>query len=320
MPSDAAVQQAADALRQGRLVVFPTETVYGLGADALDPEAVRGIFAAKRRPADNPLIVHVATTEDAQGLASRWPEAAAKLAKAFWPGPLTLVLPKAPHVPDITTGGLDSVAVRVPAHPVAQSLLAAAGLPVAAPSANLSGRPSPTRIGDARADLGQSVAAYLDGGPTDVGLESTVVDVRATPAILRPGGVARHAIEAAIGPLATGDAARSPGTRYRHYAPRTPLHLAKPEALAARLETLRSAGRVAVIAGREHAPLPASGVHVVVPGTRSDVGAWAHHIFALLRDLDAGGYDAILVEEPEATGIGEAVLDRLRRAADTSTP
>lgn len=312
------LQEAAAALRAGRLVVFPTETVYGLGAHALDPDAVRRIFAAKGRPADNPLIVHVADADAARRLAAAWPEAADRLAKAFWPGPLTLVLPKAPDVPSITTGGLDSVAVRVPGHPVAQDLLRAADVPVAAPSANRSGRPSPTRVEDARADLGDAVAVYVDGGPTDIGLESTVVDVRSAPAILRIGGVPRQAIEDVVGPLAApGDGPTpSPGTRYRHYAPRTPLHVVTPEALAGRLEALRRDGPVAVVANQENAPPEADDVHVVVPGRRSDGEAWARRLFALLRDLDTGAFRAILVEAPDPQGIGEAVLDRLRRAAE----
>jgi len=309
------VERAARALREGRLVVFPTETVYGLGADALDPQAVARIFAAKGRPADNPLIVHVADTAAARRLAASWPEAAERLAEAFWPGPLTLVVPKGAHVPDITTGGLDSVALRVPAHPVAHALLAAAGVPVAAPSANVSGRPSPTRVEDARADLGDAVAVYVDGGPTDVGLESTVVDVRGPPRILRPGGVPREAVEAVVGPLASSrheDTARSPGTRYRHYAPRARVELVAPGVLVERLETLRAEGhRVAVVASAENAP---QGPDVHVPGPRADASAWARRLFALLRDLEAGR-DVILVEEPPGEGLGEAVLDRLRRAA-----
>lgn len=311
------VQRAADALRQGRLVVFPTETVYGLGAHALDAEAVRRIFAAKGRPADNPLIIHVTDAAAAKRLTRHWPEAADRLAEAFWPGPLTLVLPKAEHVPDVTTGGLDSVAVRVPAHPLARRLLEAAGVPVAAPSANRSGRPSPTRVQDARADLGDQVAVYLDGGPTQVGLESTVVDLRGErPAILRPGGVARAAIEAVVGPLGAGDPARSPGTRYRHYAPRTPVRMVAPEGLAAAVEDALHQGPVAVIASDENAPPPGEGLHVEVIGRRDDVDAWAHGLFALLRDLDDGTYGAILVETPSDHGVGEALLDRLRRAAD----
>lgn len=317
---DGDLRRAADALRRGLLVVFPTETVYGLGANALDEHAVRSLFSAKGRPADNPLIVHVPSVDAARRLTSRWPDAATLLAQAFWPGPLTMVLPKAPHVPDVTTGGLDSVALRVPAHPLARSLLEEAGVPLAAPSANASGRPSPTRVEDARADLGDRVEVYLDGGPTFVGLESSVVDLRGEPAILRPGGVPRDAIEAVVGPLAAPtDPARSPGTRYRHYAPRTPLWLAAPDELADRLAALRRGGRVAVVASEEHAPAVEAGVDVVVPGGRDDAAAWAHRIFALLRDLDAGGYAAILVEEPAAGGIGEAVLDRLRRAAQASS-
>lgn len=313
-PTPEEIEQAAAALAEGRLVVFPTETVYGLGAHALDPDAVARIFAAKGRPADNPLIVHVADADAAQELVAHWPDAARNLAERFWPGPLTMVLPKSGRVPDITTGGLDSVAVRVPGHPVAQALLAAAGLPVAAPSANRSGRPSPTRVGDARADLSGRVAVYLDGGPTEVGVESTVVDLRGKPAILRPGGVARADLEAAVGPLAAASAPeRSPGTRYRHYAPRAAVHLAAPDTLADRLRLLRDQGlRVAALASTENAP---PGPDIVVVGDRRDAAAWARRLFALLRDLDAKGFDAVVVEELPEGGLGEAVMDRLRRAA-----
>lgn len=311
----AGIRLAADALRRGELVVFPTETVYGLGADALRPEAVARIFAAKGRPADNPLIVHVEDARAARRLARAWPDAAARLADAFWPGPLTLVLPRDASVPDITTGGLDSVALRVPAHPAARALLAEARVPVAAPSANRSGRPSPTRVADAQADLGDAVAVYVDGGPTRVGLESAVVSLLDdVPTLLRPGGVPVERLREVVGEVRVATRhegpALSPGTKYRHYAPRAKVVLAAPDALA-----MPRAGRVAIIASSESG---LSGPHVRVPGSRRDAEAWARQLFALLRDLDAEGYDVIVVEAIPEDGLGHAVMNRLRKAAEES--
>jgi len=311
-PRPEEIRHAADALRRGELVVFPTETVYGVGADALRPDAVARIFAAKGRPADNPLIVHVADEAGARRLTSSWTAQARELAARFWPGPLTLVVPRAPGVPDITTGGLDSVAVRVPSHPVAQALLAEARVPVAAPSANRSGRPSPTRVQDARADLGDAVAVYLDGGPTQVGLESTVVSLLgARPVILRQGAIPREA----LGDIILGGAdpvARSPGVKYRHYAPRARVVLSNPEGLRA---AAPPGLRVAWIASAESG---LTGPDVRVPGSRRDPEAWARALFALLRDLDREGYQAIVVEAIPEEGVGAAVMDRLRKAAEAS--
>jgi L-threonylcarbamoyladenylate synthase len=273
-----AVARAADALRRGRLVVFPTETVYGVGAHALDSAAVAKVFAAKGRPPDNPLIVHVADAVSARALVRTWPEPAQRLADAFWPGPLTLVLPRAASVPDVTTGGLDSVAVRVPDHALAQALLRAAKVPVAAPSANRSGRPSPTRIEDARADLGDAVDVYLDGGPCRIGVESTVIALLdGPPRLLRPGGLARGTIERILGPLAEPEAGKrvpSPGARHPHYAPRARVRLVDPASVAEARRQWRSTGaRVAVVASRE-AQTP--GPDVFVLGGRDEPEAWAH--------------------------------------------
>jgi L-threonylcarbamoyladenylate synthase len=323
-PDPHGIAAAAQALREGLLVVFPTETVYGLGANALDARAVRRVFEAKGRPADNPLIVHCPDVAAARGLAASWPDSAEALAKAFWPGPLTLVLPRAAGVPDEVTAGLDSVALRVPAHPVAQALLRAAGVPVAAPSANRSGRPSPTRCADARADLGEAVEVYLDGGPTAVGLESTVVSLLGKrPALLRLGGVPREAIESHVGPLedpSAGGPVRSPGMKYRHYAPRATVLLGPPGLLEAMAADQRAAGvRTAVLCSTETA---LAGPDVRVVGGRGDGAAWAHAIFSLMRDLDAAGYGCVVVEEIPEHGLGAAVMERLRKAAagDASAP
>ncbi|QIA26220.1 threonylcarbamoyl-AMP synthase [Thermaerobacter sp. PB12/4term] len=259
---EAAVQRAGAILRQGGLVAFPTETVYGLGADALNPRAVARIFAAKGRPADNPLIVHVTGPEQAgSALVASWPEVGRRLAERFWPGPLTLVLPAGPAVPAAVRAGLPTVAVRCPAHPVARALIAAAGTPVAAPSANRSGRPSPTRAEDVWADLGPHLDMLLDAGPVPVGVESTVLDVTAwPPRLLRPGGVPAEDLEAVLGvPLAAppvvagGEAAPAPGMKYRHYAPEAPLVLA-PDAGAGAVfvrRWLAEGQRVALVGCRE---------------------------------------------------------------------
>lgn len=317
-PRPEEIRAAALALRRGELVVFPTETVYGLGAHALDPAAVARVFAAKGRPADNPLIVHVADAEAARALARAWPPGAEALARAFWPGPLTLVLPRDPRVPDVTTGGLDTVAVRVPDHPVAQALLREAALPVAAPSANRSGRPSPTRVADARADLGDAVAVYLDGGPTRVGLESTVVGLSGgRPRLLRLGGVPVEALEAVVGPVeraahAETGPALAPGMKYRHYAPRARVHLVEGGRRALEDAARGLGGKVAVVAAREDAP---EGPHVRVPGGLREPEAWARALFALLRDLDAEGYEHVVVQAIPEDGLGAAVMERLRKAA-----
>lgn len=260
------IQRAAAVLRRGGLVAFPTETVYGLGADAFNAEAVRRIFAAKGRPADNPLIVHVASPADiTPDLVTEWPRAAAALARAFWPGPLTLVVPAGPRVPAVVTAGLPTVGVRCPAHEVARALIEAAGRPVAAPSANRSGRPSATRAEDVWEDLAGRIDVLLDAGPAPVGVESTVVDVSGPrPRLLRPGGVPPEDLEAVLGQpveraaeLAPGEPPPSPGMKYRHYAPRAPLELLAPgrdgwEAAAAALrQALAVGGPVAVIGCRE---------------------------------------------------------------------
>lgn len=320
-PDPATVARAAAVLKRGGLVAFPTETVYGLGAHALDPRAVARIFAAKGRPAYNPLIVHLPDAADAPRLAAEWSEAAERLAAAFWPGPLTLVVPRAPEVPDAVTAGLASVALRVPAHPVAHALLRAAGLPVAAPSANRSTGVSPTTAAHVERSLGDRVEVILDGGPTPVGIESTVVSLTGGgPTILRPGSLSADALRAVVGEVAVaaagaeGRAARpSPGMLDRHYAPRAEVVLAPGgEALAdAALGAVRGGARVAV--------LPLGGA-VEVPGAEvvpmpADASAYAALLYATLHRLDDQGCDRIVVEEPPEAPEWEGVRDRLRRAA-----
>lgn len=310
--SGGAIAEAAEVLRSGGLVAFPTETVYGLGAAALDADAVARIFAAKGRPSWNPLIVHVASLDHARALASDWTATADTLARRFWPGPLTIVVERVAGVPDAVTAGLSTIALRIPAHPVAQSLLRAAAIPVAAPSANRSTRVSPTRAEHVVAMLGEAVDIVLDGGACRVGIESTVVDARSSTAtILRPGGISRRAIEAIVSVADVADAAtdgqarHSPGQMQRHYAPDAEVRFFRgtPPAGA------EGEARTAVIAygaasgGADTFDLPA------------DPDGYATRIYDLLHDIDARGYTVVWIEEPPDEPAWEAVRDRLRRAS-----
>jgi L-threonylcarbamoyladenylate synthase len=331
LPADAAgIHEAAALLRSGGLVAFPTETVYGLGAHALDARAVRGIFEAKGRPADDPLIVHLAEPADVDAVATP-PDVALRLAERLWPGPLTLVLPRRPAVPPEVTAGLASVAVRVPAHPVAQALLRAARLPVAAPSANQFGRPSPTRARHVLDDLDGRIDAVLDGGPTRLGLESTIVDLTSDPPrLLRPGGLAAEEIEAVLGmpllqsaPLTAGPQI-APGLLATHYAPRTPLTLIRgaPAAARARLvaeieSALAHGQRVGVVALDDDLGDLPRGARAHVVGAWSRPAESATRLFAVLRALDAEGLDQLFAREvaDASRGLGPALADRLRRAA-----
>ena len=314
-PDLAAIARAAELLRQGRLVAFPTETVYGLGANALDARAVAGIFEAKGRPAFNPLIVHVADATAARTLVSAWPASADTLAERFWPGPLTLVLPKADRIPQIVTGGLDDVAVRVPAHPVALALLRESGLPIAAPSANRSTEISPTTAEHVMKALGDRVALVLDGGPTTVGIESTVVDLAGNqPRLLRPGMVTVREIEAAIGPLdqrplPLDSAPRAPGQLARHYAPRARLVVCDRDEGSRLLESSDARPTGAIVVTASH--WTADHVEVMPP----DPGGYAVRLYAALHALDDAGCRLIVAEAlPDAPG-WMALQDRLRRAA-----
>jgi L-threonylcarbamoyladenylate synthase len=300
----AEVTAAAAALRAGGLVLMPTETVYGLAADAANARAVAAVYEAKGRPSFNPLIAHVADVAMARRIA-RFDERAERLAARFWPGPLTLVLPMtdAEAVSDLARAGLDTVAVRAPAHPLAEALIEAFGGPVVAPSANRSGRPSPTTFADAQEETGEAAAAGLDGGPCPVGLESTVVSLLGEARLLRPGAVTRGEIEAEIGPLleAEADARRSPGRLARHYAPETPVRL---EAEAPR------PGEAWLAFG----PAP-GGERVWNLSPAGDLREAAANLFAHLRAADRAGASAIAVAPIPDEGLGEAINDRLRRAA-----
>jgi L-threonylcarbamoyladenylate synthase len=305
----AAISRAAGKLRVGRLVAFPTETVYGLGGDATSDAAVAAIFAAKGRPRFNPLIIHVPRLQEAEALAL-FDERARDLAQSFWPGPLTLVLRRRDGcgVSRLASAGLDTVAIRVPAHPVAQALLRETGRPLAAPSANRSGRVSPTEAAHVASELGDQVALILDGGRCEVGVESTVLDLSGkTPTLLRPGGVTLEALEAALGPVLQAaddpDAPRSPGQLASHYAPRLPLRM---DAIAARSDE-------ALLAFGPREPTGAAAALNLSPC--GDLIEAAANLFAMLRRLDRPEFSGIAVVPIPEEGLGRAINDRLRRAA-----
>ncbi len=283
-------------IRAGELVAFPTETVYGLGANALDVAAIDKIYAAKGRPPSSPLIVHVSSIEMARGLVREWPERAEKLARKFWPGPLTLVLPKQPHVPDRLTAGLDTVGVRMPANPIALALIREAGVPIAAPSANRFTELSPTTAQHVRDGLGDRVAMVLDGGRTTVGIESTVLSLAGSCAVmLRPGMITRQEIEAVMGPVllvgsAPTEAHASPGIHPRHYSPKTPLILVEP-------------GKYRPPAAESACRMPAN------------PHEYAAVLYERLHEADAQGWDWIAIEQPPAGEEWSAIRDRLERAA-----
>ncbi|HEX9707376.1 MAG TPA: L-threonylcarbamoyladenylate synthase [Steroidobacteraceae bacterium] len=321
LPEPARIEEAVALLNAGELVAFPTETVYGLGADAANPAAVARIFAAKGRPRSHPLIVHVSNFDAAREWAGSVPDAAARLAEAFWPGPLTIVLPRSGRVPDAVTGGQSSVALRAPAHPVARALLAAFGRGIAAPSANRYGRISPTRAADVREELGDRVALVLDGGDCAVGLESTIVACLAgRVTLLRPGAVSRSQIADVVGIVSDPDetAPRAPGRQRSHYAPGTPLAIVDAAGLQrAVTEALAAGERLAVLA--RSAPMSASDQ---LAWRRMPAGpaAYARVLYAALRELDTAGAGRILVEAVPAEEAWAAVADRLARAAARGGP
>ncbi|MHB8308118.1 MAG: L-threonylcarbamoyladenylate synthase [Candidatus Desulforudaceae bacterium] len=324
-PDPQVMARAGSVIRGGGLVAFPTETVYGLGADALNTQAVRSIFAAKGRPQDNPLIVHVGAISDLDGVIGELTPMAEKLIPHFWPGPLTLVLPKDPAIPAEVTAGLDTVGVRMPAHPVALALLKAAGVSIAAPSANASGRPSPTSAAHVLADLDGRIEVIIDAGPCPLGLESTVLDVTgAYPVILRPGGVTAEDIEAVLGVEVQvagehNEVPRAPGMKYRHYAPRAELLLVTGTLGAVRQRIIELAQenqeRRVVVLSRVDSAGDYPNLKVVPCGRRNDPDDVAAGLYAALRQCDGMGADLILAEGIEARGLGQAVMNRLRKAA-----
>ncbi len=323
--------KAGQIIRQGGLVAFPTETVYGLGANGLDETASAKIYAAKGRPSDNPLIVHIARFSDLERIAEQIPDSARKLADAFWPGPLTMIFRKSPEVPYGTTGGLDTVAVRMPDHPIALALIEAGGGYIAAPSANTSGRPSPTRAAHVAEDLQGKIDMILDGGDVGIGLESTIVDLtEEKPVILRPGYINQKMLEDVIGPVEmdrglTADDPnvhpKAPGMKYRHYAPKASLTIVEGPAgavmdkirLLARQEEERG-GRVGIIATDETAASYPVGI-VKSVGTRTDELSISSHLYGILREFDQLQVTRIYSEAFETPMLGQAIMNRLMKAA-----
>jgi L-threonylcarbamoyladenylate synthase len=326
------IAQAARLLRAGRLVAFPTETVYGLGANALDAEAVARIYAVKGRPETSPLIVHVASIEMAQSLVADWPEIADRLARRFWPGPLTLVLEKQRRkpqekekekekaqslIPDIVTAGLSTVGLRMPAHPIALALIRAADIPLAAPSANRFTELSPTTADHVRSSLGNDIDYILDGGPCSVGIESTVLSLTGAqsgskPMLLRPGGISRQALEAIVGPVASAHEVQAgahpaPGMHPRHYSPRTPLYLVSNGKLP-------DQGKGIYLQHRH----PPSDAHVTIHQMPQTPAEYAAALYEVLHQVDAGNYEWIAVDLPPSTPEWEAIRDRLKHAATRS--
>ena len=322
------IQTAADLLRIGGLVGIPTETVYGLGANGLDPAAVGRIFQAKGRPQDNPLILHIPGADWLERYCRDIPAAAYELARRFWPGPLTMVLRRRDNVPDQVTAGLDTVGMRCPAHPLCRAVIQAADVPVAAPSGNTSGRPSPTTAAHMLEDMDGRIDAILDGGPCSGGVESTIVDLTCTPPrLLRPGGITLEQLRAALGEVAVdpavtrlmgaGERPRAPGMKYRHYAPKAPVTVVtgEPERSAAYIAAHAGPGD-GVICFEEFLPMYAGGARPVMSlGPAGDKGEQARRVFDALRAFDHTAVSAIWAQCPDSGGIGLAVTNRLNKAA-----
>lgn len=330
-PNEEGIRQAGGIIRAGGLVAFPTETVYGLGGDALNKESSRKIYEAKGRPSDNPLIVHICRFSDMEKIVERIPQAARDLAEAFWPGPLTMILPKSDAVPYETTGGLDTVAVRFPSHPAARAFIEAAGGYVAAPSANRSGRPSPTTAKYVAEDMDGRIDMIIDGGEVGIGLESTIVDLTGeVPMILRPGYITQEMLQNVLGEIAAdktmlgeadGTCPKAPGMKYRHYAPKGVLTIVEGnrDAVTQKINELAAqasaAGeKVGVIATREtvnayHADC------VKNIGPRADEAAIAHNLYAVLREFDDEELTVLFSEAFDTAGMGQAIMNRLLKAA-----
>lgn len=328
---DEELKEASAVIRSGGLVAFPTETVYGLGGDATNPEASRKIYAAKGRPSDNPLIVHIADFSQLRNIVAEVPQEAEKLAEAFWPGPLTMILRKNDVIPYETTGGLDTVAIRMPSHPVARAFLQDSGCMIAAPSANTSGRPSPTTAQHVWGDLHGKIEILLDGGPVGIGIESTIVDLsEERPMILRPGFITQEMLSAVLGDVGmdpglasenSKQPPKAPGMRYRHYAPKADLTLVEGtmEEVISKINTLtreaQAMGKsVGVLATEENKDCYVAD-HVIVIGQRQDEAEIARHLFDVLRQFDDLQVDLIYSESFVAAGVGQAIMNRLLKAA-----
>lgn len=328
---DPCVEEAGEVLKAGGLVAFPTETVYGLGADALNEEAARKTYEAKGRPSDNPLIVHIADYEALDFITADRPEQTKELADQFWPGPLTMIFQKSEQVPPGTTGGLETVAVRMPDHPAALALIRAGGGYVSGPSANTSGRPSPTSAGHVEEDLGGKIDIILDAGPVEIGVESTIVDMTVTPPmILRPGAITAEMLSEVLGEVTVDkaildensqEAPKAPGMKYRHYAPKAQLMIVEgePEESVKAIkqiayEQTRLGYRVGIIASSEYAGRYTTGL-VKAIGSRENENTVAKNLYRVLREFDDDGVDYIYSESFTSGGIGEAVMNRLMKAA-----
>lgn len=325
------IEKAGDILKKGGLVAFPTETVYGLGADALNEEAAQKIYAAKGRPSDNPLIVHIADMEALDRITKEVPEAAQKAAEAFWPGPLTMILKKSREVPKGTTGGLDTVAVRMPDHEITREIIRAGGGYIAAPSANTSGRPSPTEAGHVASDMEGRIDMIIDGGAVEIGVESTILDMTVMPPmILRPGAVTEEMLEELIGEVEVDKtlidpdskkAPKAPGMKYRHYAPKAELVVVdgRIEAVVDEINRLakekeEAGSKVGIIGTQETVGRYKAG-NIKCIGTRTDESTIASHLYGILREFDSDGAEFIYSEAFAAEGIGSAVMNRLLKAA-----
>jgi L-threonylcarbamoyladenylate synthase len=332
-PEAEKIRVAAEIIFSGGLVAFPTETVYGLGADALNAEAVLALFEAKRRPLDNPPIVHVADKAEVAPLVQSVPKKAKLLMEKFWPGPLTLIFKHSAKVPNVTTAGLDTVAVRMPKHPVALALIKTSRRPIAAPSANLAGKPSPTTAQHVYEDLNGRIDAILDGGATDIGVESTVVDLSVDPPmLLRPGGTPFEALKAVLPDLVLHpfvqaekelslEKTRSPGMRHKHYAPKSPVIvvegnlqdvIAKVKELA---QSYAAEGKKVGVLATDQTQSSYQAAVVKSLGTRSNIASVAQNLFRVLREVDAEGVDVIVAEGVPSEGLGLAVMNRLRKAS-----
>lgn len=322
------IDRAAQLLREGGLVGIPTETVYGLGANGLDPEAVSHIFLAKGRPQDNPLILHIPEAGWLERYCENIPEAAYRLAEQFWPGPMTMILPRKSLVPDVVTAELDTVGMRCPAHPLCRAIIERADVPVAAPSGNTSGRPSPTNAQDMLEDMDGKIDAIVDGGPCMVGVESTIIDLTSTPPrLLRPGGITLEQLRSVLGEvdvdpavtrlMGAGEKPRAPGMKYRHYAPKAPVTVVTGDPVRSAQYINDHAGEAdGIICFEEFVQLCQQGSRVVLDlGPSSDKQEQARHVFAALRRFDHTSVSSIWAQCPDASGIGLAIANRLNKAA-----
>lgn len=328
---DAALRRAGEVIRAGGLVAFPTETVYGLGGDALNRESSRKIYAAKGRPSDNPLIVHICRFEDIRQIVKEVPEEACRIAEAFWPGPLTMILPKSELVPKETTGGLDTVAVRFPSDKIAQKLIEYSGGYIAAPSANLSGRPSPTVAKYVAEDMDGRIEMIIDGGAVGIGLESTIIDLTVSPPqILRPGYVTEEMLRKVLGRVDTdvtilsadsGQAPKAPGMKYRHYAPKGELTIVEgePDAVVAyingQVQKARENGEKTGVIGTDECAGRYCADVVKSVGSREDEESIARHLFTALREFDDENVERMYSESFDSAGLGQAIMNRLLKAA-----